>query len=103
MPVVCDACGTSNRPGAMFCIGCAGRLPGFMPSGPSALEAMRTSGAGSTRQAHGTATEPTDIQYLDLPAATLSIWRRLGLVGLAMMIGFTGWYLHVTSKGACAL
>ena len=41
MSNVCDHCGQSNRPTAMFCIGCTGKLPGFAPSGPSALEAAK--------------------------------------------------------------
>ena len=39
--VTCGGCGRSNRPGAMFCIGCAGRLPTFVATGPSALETSR--------------------------------------------------------------
>ncbi|MBT2321545.1 hypothetical protein J7E62_04125 [Variovorax paradoxus] len=58
---------------------------------------MRTTHPRSAYQAHRrTTTEPTDARYLDLPTQTLSLWRRLGLLGLAMMIGFTGWYLHIS-------
>ena len=38
MSVVCERCGTSNRDNAMFCIGCAGRLPAFQPSARNASE-----------------------------------------------------------------
>jgi hypothetical protein len=80
----------------MFCIGCAGRLPGFVPSGPSALEAMKATPR----------LRPPPVQNLPapvLPAETRAFWLRLGGVGAAMAIGFTGWYLYVTDKEAAPL
>ena len=41
MSVVCTACHTENRDHAMFCHGCAGKLPGFAATGPAALDIMR--------------------------------------------------------------
>lgn len=40
MTVLCANCHTGNRDRAMFCIGCAGKLPAFSATGPSALEAV---------------------------------------------------------------
>lgn len=41
MTVLCANCHTANRDRAMFCIGCAGKLPAFAATGPSALDTMR--------------------------------------------------------------
>ena len=41
MSVVCATCKTENRANAMFCRGCAAKLPGFAATGPSALESMK--------------------------------------------------------------
>ncbi|MGJ7485457.1 hypothetical protein ACSFA2_09365 [Variovorax sp. LT2P21] len=41
MTVLCANCHTANRDRAMFCIGCAGKLPAFAATGPSALETVR--------------------------------------------------------------
>ena len=37
MTVICETCRTANRDKAMFCIGCAGKLPAFAATGPAAL------------------------------------------------------------------
>jgi hypothetical protein len=88
MSNVCDQCGQSNRPTAMFCIGCTGKLPSFAPSGPSALEA-----AQATRpKPLADATTPA------LPSETKSFWLVLVALGVAMMIGFMAWFLRVTEK-----
>ena len=51
MTNVCERCGQNNRANAMFCIGCAGKLPNFAPSGPSALQALtQLEGRGRTEQ-----------------------------------------------------
>jgi len=39
MPVICATCRTENRDNAMFCRGCAGKLPAFAPTGPAVLQA----------------------------------------------------------------
>jgi hypothetical protein len=90
MSMVCDACGSPNRATAMFCIGCAGRLPGFVASGPSALEAMDT--AGAERRSNGSAERKAAIH-------ASVFWQRLVLLGLVLIIGFTGWYLYRALKG----
>lgn len=59
MTVLCANCHTANRDRAMFCIGCAGKLPAFAATGPSALETVgakprpgkTTEGVATTTQA----------------------------------------------------
>lgn len=92
--ITCGACGRSNRPTAMFCIGCAGRLPAFVATGPSALETSRALRPRSGLTVQSDALSPV------LPAETLWFWLRLGLLVLAMMIGFIGWYVYITYKAA---
>ena len=45
MTVLCANCHTANRDRAMFCRGCAGKLPAFAATGPSALQALGASTA----------------------------------------------------------
>jgi hypothetical protein len=92
--VTCVACGCSNRPNAMFCIGCARPLPTFVPTGPSALESVRSLPRRSSARAQSQAPSPA------LPAETPWFWLRLALLVLAMMIVFMGWYVSVTQPGA---
>ena len=40
MSVICQNCQTENRDKAMFCRGCAGKLPAFAATGPSALATL---------------------------------------------------------------
>ncbi|MBT2305242.1 hypothetical protein J7E70_33095 [Variovorax paradoxus] len=78
----------------MFCIGCASRLPAFVASGPSALETARA----LRPRAH--ALEESAAPRRALPAETAVFWLRLGLLVLAMTVGFMGWYVYVTRKAA---
>src|SRR5688572_4502485 len=97
MPVVCTACGSKNRENAKFCIGCARQLPGFVPTGPSALEAINT--ARPPRAPARTARAwRRDDPLMMLPAETAGFWLRLAVLGLAMGLGFIGWYLYVTRQ-----
>lgn len=97
MPSVCEACGNANRATAMFCSGCAGRLPRFVATGPSALETMKTLQPSARAPAQDA--RASSSASLDLRAETPALWLRLGLLGLAMCVGFTGWYQYVTRKG----
>lgn len=40
MTVLCANCQTANRDRAMFCIGCAGKLPAFAATGPATLDTV---------------------------------------------------------------
>lgn len=92
MTVVCDACKTENRDTAMFCRGCAGKLPGFAATGPAALAALGA--PTSARQRPGaTGGGPA-------PVELTRIWFGLGLLFALMAIAFTGWYAYVTRKVA---
>ena len=96
MSNVCDQCGKSNRPNAMFCIGCTAKLPGFVPSGPSALESMNASLAHEAKArtvAHtGSGGGPGP-----WPSGIKSFGWLLGGLACAMVI-FTAWLLHATGK-----
>jgi len=104
MSIVCGNCGSENRENAMFCGGCAGRLPGFAPTGASALDSMRTLRVPHTSHPPHASPDEASLRppgYLTpLPAETPAFWLRLGLLALAMMIGFFGWYIYVTRKTA---
>lgn len=96
--VTCAACGRSNRPTAMFCIGCTARLPAFVATGPSALEAARALPPRSARSG-----VRSDAPSPVLPAETPWFWLRLGLAVLALMMGFMGWYAYIIHKDTSPL
>ncbi len=95
MTVVCDGCKTGNRDTAMFCRGCAGKLPGFAATGPSALAGLQPSPAvaPALARARGGAAATASV-----PAGFPRVWIGLGLLLVAMAVTFTGWYVHVTRK-----
>jgi hypothetical protein len=96
MPVVCGACGSENRENAKFCIGCASRLPGFVATGPSALETINH--AHPRAPVRSARVWRRDDPLALLPAETAGFWLRLALLGLAMGMAFIGWYLYVTRQ-----
>ena len=90
MTVVCDACKTENRDNAMFCRGCAGKLPGFAATGPAALGASKPP-AASARPGGASARATAAVEFP-------RIWLGLGLLFVVLAIAFTGWYAYVTRK-----
>lgn len=88
MAVVCDTCKTHNRDNAMFCRGCAGKLPSFAATGPSALAALRAESSARP------AAPPRQARQSPV------FWIRLGLAIVMMAVGFVGWYMYVTRKAA---
>ncbi len=99
MSVICDVCGSTNRPTAKFCTGCANRLPGFAASGPSALEAMgalRPPAHVSAQERNGWLRNASSIPVL--PAESPAFWFRLGMLLVAMTVVFMAWYLYVTRE-----
>lgn len=95
MPIVCGICGSENRSNAKFCIGCAGRLPGFAPSGTMALKA---DGAPFSAQPAFSARAPgPDVTFSG--STPTSFWLHLGLVGLTMIIAFVAWCVYVLHHG----
>ena len=98
MPVVCGVCGSSNRSSAKFCSGCANRLPGFTPSGPSALDAQMALRPPSHVPARGSQARTKGSSVPLLPAETAGFWLRVGCLIVAMGVAFTLWFLYVTEK-----
>lgn len=92
MPVICTVCQTENRDAAMFCHGCARKLPGFAATGPSLLDAMRprrlAGDAASAGHRYGDASQN----------ASRGFWIGLGAIMLLVALGFGGWFGYVTRK-----
>jgi cytoskeletal protein RodZ len=76
----------------MFCIGCAGKLSTFVPSGPSALNAMK---AGRL-DARGRPLSRTSA----LPSETPMFWLRLVGFASAALLAFFAWYFLVVRSPA---
>jgi hypothetical protein len=58
MTVLCANCHTANRDRAMFCIGCAGKLPAFAATGPAALDTV-SAPLGATAKPSSATQNPT--------------------------------------------
>jgi hypothetical protein len=92
MSVVCAACKTENRANAMFCHGCAAKLPGFAATGPSALEGMKPMRpAPAATRAAG----PTPGM---LPIETRAFWIRFAVLSVVITACFGSWVAYVTRK-----
>jgi hypothetical protein len=95
MTVLCANCHTANRDRAMFCIGCAGKLPAFAATGPSALDtlgaplsstakssARRRTEAGSARTGSTTGAAPRGLMLavllLGATVLVLAAWISFG-------------------------
>lgn len=114
MPIVCGNCGSENRSNAKFCIGCAGRLPGFAPSGAAALQQeVNRPGRTSSQPVPPPVLEPSFAAAWRAPetrrgvpseapsaeGAITSFWLNLGLVSLTMIIAFVAWCVYVLHHG----
>jgi hypothetical protein len=91
MPVICAACHTENRDAAMFCHGCARKLPAFHPMAPSILETLR---AAHPPTAPATARDagPGPIRIADRRARIR--WFEAGAALLVLALGLGGWLAH---------
>jgi hypothetical protein len=89
MPVICPNCRTANRDAAMFCHGCARKLPAFKSSQPSYLQTLRAS-----RPPGVPATAPGPVRIADRRAR--ATWTRVGAVLLVVALGIGAWVAHVT-------
>jgi len=98
MAVVCDTCKTQNRDSAMFCRGCAGKLPGFAATGPSALAALRTEPSASASAVARPMAQSRPAGLAGRSVEAPIFWIRLSLAIVMMAVGFVGWYLYVTRK-----
>jgi len=94
MSVVCAVCHTENRDNAMFCHGCAGRLPAFSATGPSALAAMGVKRAAGARDSE----RPAASERIVLPTEKPGVWLRVGLLMFVVLLGFVGWTAYVTRR-----
>ena len=96
MPVICSVCHTGNRDSAMFCLGCAGKLPAFAATGPSVLELMKSQTPAGDPAAR--AGRPAGAAPLWLPSGMFTFWFRMALLALLVGVAFVGWYAYVTRK-----
>lgn len=94
MSVICPACQTENRDAAMFCHGCARKLPNFVPTQPSMLETMRT--IKSPRPTVATATIATPVQIE--PRSLIRLWIGFGSAVLVLVLGIGAWYVFLLRK-----
>jgi hypothetical protein len=92
MSLVCAACKTENRANAMFCRGCAAKLPGFAATGPSALEGMKPM---RPSPAAAPAAGPTPGM---LPIETRAFWIRFAVLSVVITACFGSWVAYVTRK-----
>lgn len=90
MTECCEHCGTSNRPRANFCAGCAAKLPGFVATGPSALELLDASAP------RGLAAASRSSDASGAAGDMASLPRRMVVGGLLVAMAFMAWYLYVT-------
>lgn len=90
MPLICPACHTENRDSAMFCHGCARKLPTFTPTQPSILETMRATQPPRPRPA---VTVAVPMQFEPRPLRAL--WIGVSLAVLALVLGIGAWLVHL--------
>jgi hypothetical protein len=91
----CAHCGTANRSSANFCVGCAARLPGFAPTGPSGLELLRDKGRASSA-----VQKPAQPPKQDSSQIPPGVWLRGLFLGGALLMGlFLAWYGQVVAPG----
>jgi hypothetical protein len=93
MPVICPACQTENRDSAMFCHGCARKLPTFTATQPSMLETMR---AMPARPIASTAAVATPVQIE--PQSLMGVWIAIGVAAFVLLAGIGTWYAHLLQK-----
>lgn len=87
MTVLCANCHAVNRDRAMFCIGCAGKLPAFAATGPSALAALDAASGGKTARTAQTPASPMARQAsATLERPTLA---QRGLLLAVLLLGAT--------------
>ncbi|SCK51274.1 hypothetical protein VAR608DRAFT_5152 [Variovorax sp. HW608] len=93
MPVICPACQTENRDSAMFCHGCARKLPTFTATQPSMLETMR---AMPARPVASTAAVATPVQIE--PRSLIGVWIGIGVAAFVLLAGIGTWYASLLRK-----
>jgi len=94
MSVICPACQTENRDAAMFCHGCARKLPNFVPTQPSMLETMRAIKAPRPTIVTDTIATPVQIE----PRSLIGLWIGMGSALLVLVLGIGAWYVFLLRK-----
>ena len=84
MTVLCANCHTANRDRAMFCIGCAGKLPAFAATGPSALDTLGAPLGSTAKSSAGRRTEAGSAR-----AGTTTGAAPRGLMLAVLLLGAT--------------
>ena len=104
MTARCEACGTENRDKAMFCRGCAGKMPAFVPTRRPSDD--RPDGSRPIARAPGTSEPSTAASASSPPAAadrsgSVLTGPRIAVIALAMtMLGAVIAWFGLTSSGA---
>jgi hypothetical protein len=91
MPVICAACHTENRDAAMFCHGCARKLPAFHATAPSILETLRAAHP-PTEPAGAPAPGPGPARIAHRRARIRGY--EAGAALLVVALGLGGWLAH---------
>ncbi|MGJ7580130.1 hypothetical protein ACSFA3_08100 [Variovorax sp. RHLX14] len=87
MTVICETCQTANRDKAMFCIGCAGKLPAFAATGPAALAATE----GMRRQRRDGGSGKVSPEHRDSGRHVLQWWFAVVLLLGGVAAALVGW------------
>lgn len=90
MAVICAVCHTENRDAAMFCHGCARKLPAFVPTAPSLLQTMRA------RDAEAAARPSSRLASV----TSRAVREPLFPLGVALLVAVltVGWYAKTTRE-----
>jgi hypothetical protein len=88
MTVICEKCRTANRDRAMFCRGCAGKLPAFVATAPAGTATT----AGTTRSASAADGPAMRANGGTMPGRSIPRWWFAAIVLLgAAVAAMAGW------------
>ncbi|RYF63659.1 MAG: hypothetical protein EOO22_25585 [Comamonadaceae bacterium] len=90
MTVLCANCHTANRDRAMFCIGCAAKLPAFSATGPSALDTVGAPLGQTAKPSSATRTEADATHARTTGTAPRGLMLAVLLLG-ATVLALAAW------------
>ena len=96
MTVICETCRKANRDKAMFCIGCAGKLPAFAATGPAALP---TAGGPGRQRVRAATAEP----LRDRNRHVVRGWFAAVLLLGALATALVGWIALTPGRTSTAV